>query len=88
VLKEVERSIQDLLRGQLISLDAQIGVLASVLKSLLQLVPPGCLGLRGAALTSDLLGDFEVDEQVRLGDALPHRGHVGVLLGHLVGVVA
>ena len=35
----------------------------------------------------DLPGDVQVDEQVGLGDALPHRGHVGVLLDHFAGVV-
>jgi hypothetical protein len=58
VLKEGKRSIQDFLRAQVISLDAQIGVLASMLKPLLQLVPPGYLGLGGASLAGDLLGDI------------------------------
>jgi hypothetical protein len=88
MLKEAKRSIQDLLQAQLVGLDEQIRVLASMLKPLVQLVPPGDIGLAGAALTGDLLGDVEVDEQVRLAEALPHRGHRGVLLGHLAGVVA
>jgi hypothetical protein len=58
VLKEGKRSIQDFMRAQVISLDAQIGVLARMLKPPLQFVPPGHLGLRGAALDGDLLGDI------------------------------
>jgi hypothetical protein len=87
-LEEGQRSAQDLLQAQGVGPDGQIRVLTSVLKPLNELAPPGYIGLSGAALTSNLLGDIEVDEQVRLGDALPHRGYRGVLLGHLASVVA
>jgi len=63
-------------------------VLAGMAQSPRQFVPPVRPGAGGTALVGDLPGDVQIDEQVGLGDALPHRGRVGVLLYHLADVVA
>ncbi len=87
-LKKSQCLFQNLLGGQLIGVDVEIRVLTGVVQSLYQFLPPIRRRGGGPTLRGDFPGDIQVDKYVGLSDQLPHRGHVGVLLGDFAGVVS
>ena len=89
-LQEIEHFLEHLFLGQAISRQVEVTVGAGVTQAVMFLVQVGLVPANAGATPSPgfVQGDIEIDEQVWRVEALPHVGHVGMVLGSRVGVTA
>ena len=74
--------------GKSVGMQVKVGVSPGMLEAVNLLVEflPG--PVHGTAAQGFLVRDIQVDQQIRVGDELPHPRHVGVFLDDMPGLVA